>query len=154
MQEIRKVLVLDRRSYYVTHLSLLNCLLPVTMTPMEVNVLAEFLALEGEITTYRFGPTARKVVMQELHLSPSGLSNYMRTLTDKGFLENDDGVLTVVATMLPEPLEQFFRVRLLRSLVPSVQSNNNNGAIIDSINEAINNGVQTLAQTTETRGML
>jgi hypothetical protein len=78
----------------------------------------------------------------------------MRTLTDKGFLENDDGVLTVVATMLPEPLEQFFRVRLLRSLVPSVQSNNNNGAIIDSINEAINNGVQTLAQTTETRGML
>ncbi len=98
MQEIRKKLELTRNKYYETHLLIVNPILPNTkiklkdgreinqrLTSMEVTVLAAFMSLDINTFRYRFNPDAKKYVMQELQLSPAGLSNYITSLTDKGF---------------------------------------------------------------------
>ena len=93
---IRKELALTRDKYYMKHLSIINPLLPVSLTPKEIEVLAAFMALKGDIANDRFGTTARKLVMDKLSLSLSGLGNYLKSLKDKRFIKQ--------ATCRPERL--------------------------------------------------
>lgn len=117
MQEIKKALVLPTLEYYETHLSLLNCILPVKMTPMEIKVLATFMSLTGEVAKYRFGPTAKKIVMSNIKdkkpLSPAGLSNYMGSLKRKKLLLGEEDMLSIHPILVPEDVEQLYRFRLV-----------------------------------------
>lgn len=115
MEEIKKALRLNKTSYYETHLNLLNCLLPKTMTPMEVKVLASFMSLEGPVAQYRFGPAAKKIVRQQLDISPAGLSNYIGSLTAKGFLINQSGVITILPILIPKSDEQVYMFKLINN---------------------------------------
>lgn len=112
MEQIKKRLQLDKLNYYKTHLSIVNCVLPVKMTPMELTVLAAFMALEGDIALLRFGPTAKKIVMKQLELSPSGMSNYMNFLTEKGFLVKEGDVISIRPILIPEPNEQQYLFKI------------------------------------------
>lgn len=112
MREIKKLVLLTKADYYKKHLSLINCILPVTMTPKEMEVLAAFMSLEGDITQHRFGPSAKKIVMAQLNLSPSGLSNYIGTLTDKGFLIEKIDMLEIRPLLIPNPEEQTYHFKL------------------------------------------
>lgn len=114
MPEVRKKLVLSNLDYYKTHLSIINCILPVTMTPMEVSVLAAFMSLEGDITIDRFGSSARKIVMTKLKLSPGGLSNYISSLTEKGFIKKLEKI-TILPLLLPEKEEQTYTFKLINN---------------------------------------
>lgn len=119
MPEIKKLLRLNRKEYYHTHLSILNSvlstLLPESMTPMEIKVLAEFMSITGELAMYRFGPTAKKVVMKELKLSPAGLSNYMTSLSDKGFIIKTPNLISIFPLLIPEETEQLYKIKLLKN---------------------------------------
>ena len=112
MKEIKKALSLNKTAYYETHLSLINCILPVKMTPMEIEVIAAFMSLEGDIAQYRFGPSAKKIVMAQKKLSPAGLSNYIGSLTKKGFLIKTGDVVSILPLLIPENGEQFYLFKL------------------------------------------
>lgn len=119
MQEIKKALVLQPLKYYETHLSLLNCILPVKMTPMEIKVIASFMSLTGEVAKYRFGPTAKKIVMNMIDpnkpLSAAGLSNYIVSLKKKKFLLEEGDMVTIFPLLIPEENEQLYRFRLVNN---------------------------------------
>lgn len=129
MEEIKKLLKLPKLEYYKTHLSLINCILPVKMTPKEIEVLAHFMSLEGDISNYRFGKTARKIVRDQLELSYAGLSNYIGFLLDKGFLVEEADELNIrteikiLPLLFPKADEQKYLFRLIK------QENNNHDAI-------------------------
>lgn len=117
MTPIQKTLRLTKHQYYETHLSIINALLPTKMTPMEITVLSRFMALEGDIATYRFGTTARKVVRQNLKLSLSGLSNYIGSLVEKKFLLKKEGsdMFDIWPILFPEPGDQGYMIKLINA---------------------------------------
>ena len=116
MKEIRKLVRLNKTDYYETHLSIINCILPIKMTPMEIKVMATFMGLEGDVAQYRFGPTAKKIVMAtvkpEKPLSAAGLSNFISSLTEKGFLTKNGDMMHILPILLPETIEQIYIFKL------------------------------------------
>lgn len=114
MEIIRKALLLDKSNYYQTHLNIINCILPVKMTPKEIEVLAAFMSLEGDIAQYKFGPSARKIVMAETELSPAGLSNFIKQLTTKGFLTRTGDMTVILPLLVPEHTDQWYQFKLTR----------------------------------------
>ena len=121
MIEIKKLVKLNKIEYYETHLSLVNCVLPksVRMTPMEIKVLGAFMSLEGDIAQYRFGPTGKKMVMSMVNpdkpLSAAGLSNYLKSLSDKGIIEKNVDIITIAPLLLPEDKEQLYKFKLIKT---------------------------------------
>lgn len=116
MNQIKKQMKLKKGEYYQTHLSLVNCVLPVKLTPMEIKVLASFMSLTGDIAKDRFGTTAKKMVKEDLSITSAGMSNYLRSLKDKGFLlESKDGTLTILPILFPQKEEQVYMFKLINS---------------------------------------
>jgi hypothetical protein len=130
MQQIKKLLKLGRLDYYETHLSLINCVLPVKLTPMEITVLAAFMSLEGDIAEYRFGPSAKKLIMNRLNLKPSGLSNYLKQLKDKEALTERGDVIHILPILHPEKDQQDYMFRLIN--IDSVPLNAIDNATVNS----------------------
>lgn len=114
MPDITKVLRLQRAEYFKTHLSIINAILPKTMTPTEIEVLSVFMALEGDLAEYRFSLIGRKVVMKRLNLSPSGLSNYLKQLSNKGFIKvNEEGETYILPLLIPQEHQQIYMFKLI-----------------------------------------
>ena len=112
---LRKVLRLNKRKYYETHLQIVSALLPVKPTPKEVEVLAAFLALGGDIAKDRFGTTARKMVKSELRLSDGGLGNYLKSLKDKMFIIHREGEDQINPLLECESQVQNYMVQLVNT---------------------------------------
>lgn len=110
---IKKGVRLPKNQYYETHLSLINCLLPVKLTPMEITVLSRFMALEGDIALHRFGSSAKKIVKDDLELSTAGMSNYMRSLTEKKFLIKKGDIIEILPILFPKKEEQSYMFKLV-----------------------------------------
>lgn len=117
MKQIRKVLRLNKIDYYETHLSIINCIFPkdARMTPMEIKVVAAFMALEGDVAQFRFGPTGKKIVMGNLNISPAGLSNYITSLTHKGFIDKSTDMPKIIPLLTLEGDEQVYMIKLINS---------------------------------------
>lgn len=124
-ESIKKYLLLNKQDYYETHLALINCILPRKMTPMEIEVLATFMSLDGSIAEDRFGTTARKLVMKKCKLKPSGLTNYITALINKGFLKQPSKKvdtdtngevtihkMTILPILFPNKTQQTYQFRL------------------------------------------
>jgi len=114
MRIIQKQLKLEKNDYYIKHLSIVNVFLPVELTPKEIEVLASFMSLEGDIALDRFGTSARRLVMRQLNLSPGGLGNYMKSLKTKGFIMEKQGDLTILPILHPEAEGQGYMFKLKR----------------------------------------
>jgi len=99
---IKKVLKLDTIDYYNTHLQIINPLLPKSLTSKEIEFLSHFMSFNGTIAEDRFGTTAKSIVKKKMNLSNSGVSNYMRSLQDKGFIKND----VILPILFPNPERQ------------------------------------------------
>lgn len=123
-KSVKKTVRLDNNNYYETHLSLINNVLPepARMTPTEIRVLARFMALKGDLAVYRFGPTAKKVVMAELNLSAQGLSNHLGNIRDKDLIYDirDKNVVhdtiyitTISPILFPDEREQVYNIKLI-----------------------------------------
>lgn len=109
MRVLTKKLELNEEEFYKIHLSIVNAILPIKLTPKEIEVLATFMSLKNELANDRFGTTARKVVMDKLSLSPGGLGNYIKTLKEKGFIKNN----TIISFLVPNSdiQEYFFQLK-------------------------------------------
>lgn len=117
MREIKKAVRLNKIDYYETHLSLINCIFPkeARMTPMEIKVIAAFMALEGDVAQFRFGPTGKKIVMGVLNISPAGLSNYITSLTNKGFIDKSTDMPKIIPLLSLEGNEQIYMFKLINT---------------------------------------
>ncbi len=113
MKPIVKTLKLDKIEYYITHLSIVNCLLPIKLTPKEIEVLAWFMSFDGILAEERFGTTARKIVRKELKISHQGLSNYMNTLTTKQFIIEEGKGFKILPFLHPDQQEQAYSLKLI-----------------------------------------
>ena len=113
MKTLKKQLRLPKNEYYTKHLSIVNIFLPVQLTPKEIEVLAAFMSLEGDIATQRFGTSARKMVMEQLGVKPGGLGNYLKSLQGKGFLIKDEAEKFKILPLLhPTPQSQGYMFKL------------------------------------------
>lgn len=113
--EIRKALRLPTLEYYETHLSLINCILPVKMTPREIEIMASFMSLTGDLAKYRFGPSAKRYIREKINISHQGLSNYMGTLIEKGFLIIEGDLTSIFPLLVPENGEQLYHFKLINT---------------------------------------
>ena len=112
MKAVAKTLLLNKIEYYITHLSIINCLLPIKMTSTEIKILAWFMSFSGELGNDRFSATGRKIIRSKLGLTHQGLSNFMHSLLEKKFLLEKDGKLSILQILHPEPDEQTYMIKL------------------------------------------
>ena len=114
---ITKSLVLTKDNFFSTHLSIINCVLPLKkkLTDMEIKVLSKFMQFEGDLSRDRFSTTGRKIVREELKLKPSGLSNYIRIFKSKGLLKKDSesGIMIILPLLFPRRGEQKYAFRIV-----------------------------------------
>ena len=113
MEVIKKKLGdLTEEEFHVRHLQIINLLLPVNMTQKELEVLALFMSLDGQIVKKdRFGTTARKIVMEKLNISSGGLGNYLKALKDKKIIYyNEFNVLEANRHLFPDSPKQGYNI--------------------------------------------
>ena len=115
MIQIKKALRLSNTNYCKAHLSIVNCILPEKMTPKEIEVVACFMALDGSLEHYRFNSIGRKIVMDKLDISPGGLSNYIKSLLEKGFLVRENKITKILPLLIPEKTEQIYLLKLINT---------------------------------------
>lgn len=106
---IKKTIKLGNLEYYNTHLQVINPLLPVQLTPKEIEILAQFMSFNGTLADDRFGTTARKIVKEKMNLSNAGVSNYMKSLKSKGFITGN----FIVPILFPENRTQEYNFKLV-----------------------------------------
>ena len=112
IKRISKTLKLDSKNFYQKHLEVINPFLPIKLTPKEIEVLSEFMNLEGDLEEDRFGTTARKVVKTNLNISAGGLGNYLKSLKEKGFIYKKYGALFISEVVLPAQFEQEYYFKI------------------------------------------
>ena len=112
MEIIRKTLRLSKEDYYKKHLFLINHILPIQMTLKEVEVLAAFMSLEGDIAKDPFGTSGRKIVREKVKISPGGLGNYLEQLKSKGFIIEEKKQLSILPILIPEKKVQGYQFKL------------------------------------------
>lgn len=77
--------------YCEAHLKVINHFLPAQLTNKEIEVLAGFMALGGDLIEQdRFGTQARKEIRDRLGISNGGLGNHLKSLQDKAFIYKDE----------------------------------------------------------------
>ena len=115
MGVIKKIMNVSKEDYYVVHLSIINPLLPVKMTPKELEVLGTFMSLTGSIAEAdRFGTTCKKIVKENLNLSDGGLGNYIKTLKEKGFIYyNAEGKLSILDVLQADEISQGYMFKII-----------------------------------------
>jgi len=107
---IKKQLILDKFNYYKTHLMIINPLLPINLTPKEIELLTHFMVLNGSIAHDRFGTTGRKLVKERMKLSSASMSNYMKGLRDKGFINDNE----IISILFPDTQKQEYYFKLTK----------------------------------------
>lgn len=113
MTPIAKTLRLEQKEYYSTHLSIINCLLPVRITTKEIEVLTLFMCLYGVYEHDRFGTTAKKIIREALNLSHQSLYNYIASLTKKKMLFIDTKGIHILPILQPDPQQQSYMIKLV-----------------------------------------
>lgn len=115
MGVIKKIMNVAKEDYFVVHLSIINPLLPVKMTPKEIEVLGTFMSLKGDIAEAdRFGTTCKKIVKEKLALSDGGLGNYIKTLKEKGFIYyNENEKLSILEILQADEQNQGYMFKII-----------------------------------------
>lgn len=119
-----KKLSLDKGGYLTQHFRLLNALLPDPIAGKEIECLVHFLLLDVE-DRFRFDSRQRKKVMEAMRLTPSGISNYVRSLFKKNFLiyvqeEDGRGTYKLNPKFTPDSSQQLYIFML--ELTPDKQA--------------------------------
>lgn len=112
MKPIAKTVLLEQYDYYATHLSLINCVLPVKLKPKEIEVLSHFMSFKEDPENERFSSHNRKIVRNRLNISHGGLSNYINSLRDKKFLIGRGKDVQILPLLMPDNLEQTYMFKL------------------------------------------
>ena len=109
----KKQIVDTERGYYKLHLTIINSFLPIKLTSKEIEILSEFMRLEGDIKEDRFGTTGRKMVMESLSLSHGSLGNHLKNLKDKGFIiKITEDIYDIPLILYPNKEEQNYMFKI------------------------------------------
>lgn len=109
---IKKSLTIDKFKYYKTHLSIINPIIDINLTDKEIEVLACFMMLSGDLENDPFSTTGRKIVKEKLNLSFGGLSNYLNQLKEKGCIISRENKLQIPEILIPNKNEQIYSFKL------------------------------------------
>lgn len=113
---IQKSKVLKADEYYLTHLNIINDFLPTKMTETERKILASFMSLPEEIKDDDvFNTLARKQVKDKLKgMSASALSNHLKTLLNKGYLNKNPitNKIKIAEYLIPDNFLQGYQFKL------------------------------------------
>jgi DNA-binding MarR family transcriptional regulator len=103
--------------YHVKHLEILNPVLPAQLTKKEIEVLAGFMSLQGDLVEKdRFGTQARKTIREKLSMSPGGLSNHLRELKNKFFIyEGENGKYRIKEFLIPNDKVQGYQFKIQKA---------------------------------------
>jgi hypothetical protein len=112
---ISKTLKLSPDDYYRVHMELINPILPVKLSPKEIEILSIFMSFTGTLAENRFCTTGRKMVRDKLFLSHQSLSNYIINLTNKGFLIEKEEILHLLPILFPDENEQIYLIKLIKN---------------------------------------
>jgi len=112
---IKKILSVPREEYFIRHLAIINPMLPITLTPKEIEVLGSFMSIKGDIVEQdRFGTTCRKIVKERLNLSDGGIGNYIKALKEKGFIYlGEDNKLRIQEVLLADENNQSYLFKIV-----------------------------------------
>lgn len=114
MKNVVKTLKLETLDYYRRHLSIVNCLLPVNITNKEIEVLALYMYYSKTLNDDKFGTRTKKLIRVTLNITHQGLSNYINSLINKGFLIlKDNKELSILSILHPNPTEQTYMLKLI-----------------------------------------
>lgn len=103
-----KTLELSTSKYFITHLYLVNGVLPVKLTEREIEIIAYFLELGNTFSTNN-----RKKVRENLNLSYGALSNHLKNLKNKGVIVKKGEDLKVHDVLIPSKKEQEYNFKLI-----------------------------------------
>lgn len=108
---------LSNYDYHVKHLEILNPVLPAQLTKKEIEVLAGFMSLEGDLVKEdRFGTQARKTIREKLDMSPGGLGNHLKQLKNKFFIyEGENGKLMIKSFLIPNDKVQGYQFKIQKA---------------------------------------
>ena len=89
--------------YYQKHLEIVTLFMPWEITKTELLVLANFMALEGDVVSEdRFCTSARKQIRAKLKMSPGGLGNHLKALKLNHYIREDStGKLIINPHLIP-----------------------------------------------------
>jgi hypothetical protein len=117
--EIVHTLKLKKEDYYITHLRIVNALLPAKLTEKELEVLSSFMSLDENVTEENhFNVLARKKVRIRLNLSQAGLSNHLKAMITKKFLLKNEktNLISIQPFLLPEKFTQSYKLKVIKDV--------------------------------------
>ncbi len=91
MKPITKTINVNPEDYLITHLRIVNSVLPIRLSEKQLCVLSAFMEFKGELSDDIFGTTSRKIIKKKLNLSDANLSNYIKSFIESGFVKNTGG---------------------------------------------------------------
>ena len=112
---VKRFLKKKGKDYYSKHLSIVNTLLPTNLTAKEIEVLGTFMSLDKSIIEDdMFNSVARKKVMNQLGLSPAGLSNHLKSVVKKKVVDKNEitGKLKMKDILIPNKDKQGYKIIL------------------------------------------
>lgn len=116
MQVVRKsIKCSSEEEYYKLHLNIINPLLPNKLTEKEIMILSSFMSVDDKLVEDdRFNSLVRKKVMEKHKLSAGGLSNHLKSMIEKGFLNRSDvtGRIKINSFVLPGKNMQGYQFRI------------------------------------------
>lgn len=107
MKPLIKSLTLSDKEFFITHIHIVNALLPVKLSQKEIEVLAVFMSFTGTLAQDRFSTTGKKMVKEILNLSPQSLWNYIKSLKEKKLVyPNGQNKLEIMPILFPQNRNQ------------------------------------------------
>ena len=112
---IQKEIIESSVSFYIKHLTIADVLLNLNVTSKEIEVLANFLTLNKNLTEEEmFNSLTKKKVRQNLGLSHAGISNHIRHLIEKNLLYYDNDILKIKEYLRPTEPSQGYKIKLTK----------------------------------------
>ena len=107
MKPLQKTLNLESTDYYKVHVGLVNILSNSDLTSREVDLLAFFVKHGG------INSRTRILAGELMGMSPSNISNYLKTLKERNVIIKDKGY-KIRAAFYPSTTEQTYLITLVK----------------------------------------
>ena len=113
MRPLHKTLNLDSKEYHLLHSRIVNCLSNDLLSSKELELVSEFVRLGG-INTENRG-----TIGENLNISASNMSNYVRSLRKKGVVIKQGSKFMIKNVFYPSTKTQTYQITLHESNHPA-----------------------------------
>jgi hypothetical protein len=116
MKTLKKTLELKEEEFFITHMRIVNSILPIKLTEREIEVLGVFMSFTGTIADDRFCTQGKKIARNKLNMSTQSLHNFITNIKNKKLLIiNKFNNLDILPILFPsDSNEQTYNIILKR----------------------------------------